>query len=117
MFFSDCVKPMKHKGDRSLFIKEHGNLFENLEHDRMLPSNYDRQSFLFSNSSNYKSDNDNFTHDDNGLIDEIRFVSCSPYTNDGQFYVYNNWLIKFKGMLNELAIGGVHSPSPNLTFF
>ena len=115
--FSDCVKPMKHKGDRSLSIKEHRNLFENLEHDRMLASNYDRQSFLFNNSSNYKSDNDNFTHDDNGLIDEIRFVSCSPHTNDGRFHVYNNWSIKFKGMLNELAIGGVCSPCPNLTFF
>ena len=83
----------------------------------MLASNYDRQSFLFNNSSNYKSDNDNFTHDDNGLIDEICFISCSPYTNDGQFHVYNNWSIKFKGMLNELAIGRVRSPCPNLTLF
>ena len=115
--FSDCVKPMKRKGDRSLSIKEHRNLFENLEHDRMLASNYDRQSFLVNNSSNYKSDNDNFTHDDNGLIDKTPFVSCSPYTSDGQFHVYNNWSIKFKGMLNELAIGRVHSPHPNLTFF
>ena len=81
--FSDCAKHMKQKGDRSLSIKEHRNLFENLEHDRMLASNYDQQSFLFNNSSNSKSDNDNFTHDNNGLIDEIRFVSCSPYTNDG----------------------------------
>ena len=44
--FSDCVKPMKHKDDRSLSIKEHRNLFENLEHDRMLASNYNRQSSL-----------------------------------------------------------------------
>ena len=89
--FSDCVKLMKHKGDRSLSIKEHRNLFQNLEHDRMLASNYDRQSFLFNNSSNYKSDNHNFTHDDNRLIGKIRFVSCSPYTSDGQFHLYDNW--------------------------
>ena len=31
--------------------------------------------------------------------------------------MYNNWSIKFKGMLNEVAIGGVLSPFPNLTFF
>ena len=74
---------MKHKGDRSLSIKERRNLFENLEHDRMLASNYDQESFLFNNSSKYKSDKDKFTYNKYELIDQIHFVSCIPYTNDG----------------------------------
>ena len=102
--------------DRSLSIKEYRNLVENLEHNRIL-AYYDRQCVVFNNFFHHKDDSDDFTHDNNGLTDEIRFVSVTPYTNDKSFHE------KIIGQLTLFGLGfsptqkdwgGYFGPPPNL---
>ena len=81
------------------------NLNENLEYDRML-FYYDRQCGSFNDGS-HKDDNEDFTHKDSGLIDESRFLSIAPYTNDERFHEENNWSIESGIGFCDLAIGGI----------
>ena len=57
-------------------MREYRNMHENLEHDRMIFSNYDRQSIAF-----FEEDRNNggyyYTFDDSkGIIDETEFSTC-----------------------------------------
>ena len=75
--FSNGLRFMRQKGDRSLSIFEYQNLQENLEHNGMVTRNYDRQTHIFSDADTANDGGFNYTYDaKNRLVDEIKFLSC-----------------------------------------
>ena len=89
-----------------LNTREYRNMQENLEHDRMVFTNYDRQSIVFLREADER-DRYYYTFDANsGLIDEIEFLSCNRH--DDSELIEKDW--KLDKEESTLMIGGLQSP-------
>ena len=97
----------------SLSISEYRNMQENLEHDRMVCGNYDRQSIAFLAS---RDDKFHYTFNNKeGLIDEINFLSCKRHENSkllkkGWTLTHND---KVTGFKITVVLRGLRSLCPN----
>ena len=79
LIFGSNIHTRSYKKTRSLSASEYRNMQENIEHDCMICSNYDRQSIAFLAP---RDDKFYYTfNNEEGLIDEIKFLSCKCHEN------------------------------------
>ena len=89
-------KNMVRLRNRTLTFREYQDMQRHLEHDKMLFSNYDRQSAVFEN--------------ERGLIDEFEFMKCNRH--DSSPLTLSDWLL-VTDVNNSLMICGLRSPCIN----
>ena len=111
LIFYSNIFTQSHKKNRSLSTSEYRNMQENLEHDRMICANYDRQTITFS------AERDNEFHysfnNYDGLIDEMQFLSCSHHEYSEMAKI--DWKLSRDDHLG-LMVGGLRSPCLNAMY-
>ena len=97
------------KKNRTLSASEYRNMHENLEHNSMVVKNYNCQTVAFSaageNTLSYTY------HYEEGLVDEIQFLSCKRHENSK--LIDKDWSIL---QASDLMTGGLRSPCPNASY-
>ena len=80
-------------------------MYENLEHNSMVDKNYNHQTVAFSAA---RENTHSYTyHYEEGLVDEIQFLSCKRHKN--RELIDKDWSIL---QASDLMIGGLRSPCP-----
>ena len=99
-----CRKIQRCK-NRTLQMREYRSMHENLEHDRMIFSNYDRQSIAF-----FEEDRDDgyYVTYSKGIIDEIEFSMCDRH--DTSDLIKHDWNLTTDNGVSFM-IGGLRLPS------